>query len=215
MSDSDKKGQFQPNTIIVIGRQFGSGGRLIGKQVAARLGIPYYDKELLSEAAKSLGFSTEVFASADERKPSVFSSFLQGFYSVPEHYHSTSMNTDRLYTAQSEVIRKICEMGSCVIVGRTADYVMRDHPGLVSVFLHAPAEWRAAKIVARHDTTAPEQAVEMARRRDKDRESYYNYFTGRHWGRASNYHLTIDSSLIPEDTVVDMIVEFAKAKVRV
>ncbi len=198
--------------VIVIGRQFGSGGRKIGKAVAARLGIGYYDKELLSEAAGSMGFSPDIFVAADEKRPSPFRSLLQGVYGIADNFHTTTMCGERLYRAQSDVIRKICEMGRCVIVGRTADYVLREHPGLVSVFLHAPIESRARKIVERGDATTIDQAIDLARKRDNDREDYYNYFTGRHWGEASNYHLTLDSSSLPEERATDIIVAFANAR---
>jgi len=198
--------------VVVIGRQFGSGGRRIGKAVASRLGISYYDKELLSEAAGSLGFSPDIFVAADEKRPSPLRSLLQGVYGIADNFHTTTMSGERLYRAQSDVIKKICSIGSCVIVGRTADYVLRGHPGLVSVFLHAPIEIRGRMILERKDATSLEQAIELARKRDHDRESYYNYFTGRHWGDASNYHLSLDSSAIPEDAVIDMIVNFASSK---
>lgn len=200
------------SVVIVIGREFGSGGRSIGKLVAKKLGIDYYDKELLSQAAKSLGFSPEIFAAADERKPSPFRSLLQGVYGIADNFHTTTMSGERLYNAQSGVIRKICGLGSCVIVGRTADYVMRDHPGLVSVFLHAPIEKRIMKIIGRHDSDSKDVAAELARKHDKARESYYNYFTGRNWGKASNYHLCIDPSEIGEDATAELIVAYAKAK---
>lgn len=193
--------------IIVIGREFGSGGRSIGKMIADRLGIKYYDKELLSEAAKSLGFANEIFVAADEKRPSPFRSLLQGVYGIADNFHTTSICGERLYELQSKVIRKVAEMGPCVIVGRTADYILRDFPGLVSVFLHAPLEYRVAKILERHDSKTPQEAAAMARRHDSDRENYYNYFTGRHWGRASNYHLTIDASRLKNETIADIIIK--------
>lgn len=205
---------FRQPIVIVIGRQFGSGGRHIGKGIASRLGIAYYDKALLSEAAESLGFSPEIFMAADEKKPSPFRSLLQATYGIGDNFHTSSISAEKLYRVQSDVIRKICEKKSCVIVGRTADHVMRDHPGLVSVFIHAPLDARVAKIVEREECRDPAEAAEMARKRDRDRESYYNYFTGRHWGRASNYHLTLDSSTLSEKDAIDLIVAFTKARMK-
>lgn len=201
-----------PDTVIVIGRQFGSGGRKIGRLIAERLGIPYYDKELLSHAADSLGFSPEIFAAADERRPSAFHTLLQGMYGIADNFHATSISGERLYQKQSEVIKEICAKGPCVIVGRTADYVLRDHPGLLSVFLHAPEKWRAEKIVRRGDSMCCEDAITIAARHDRNREDYYNYYTGGKWGRADNYHLTIDSSLMPADEIADLIIRFAQSK---
>lgn len=202
------------NLVIVIGRQFGSGGRRIGKLIAERLGISYYDKELLSEAACSLGYAPEIFAAADEKKPSVMRSVLQGVYGIADNFHTTSMSGERLYERQSEIIRKIGDMGDCVIVGRTADYVLRDKPGLVSVFMHATIEHRARMIVERRDSMTIDNAIELARKHDHNRESYYNYFTGRNWGRASNYHITIDASAISDSDTADLIISYAKAKMK-
>ncbi|MDE6094648.1 MAG: cytidylate kinase-like family protein [Muribaculaceae bacterium] len=200
--------------VIVIGRQFGSGGRKIGKLVSKRLGYEYYDKELLAEAAQSLGFSQDIFAAHDERKPSPLKSLLQGIYGIADNFHDTSICGESLYHAQSEVIKKICEKGSCVIVGRTADYVLRHHPGLISVFLHAPIEKRARQIVGRGDAPDLDSATDMAKKNDRKRESYYNYYTGGGWGKASSYHLSIDASSIRDEDIVDMIISFANAKKR-
>lgn len=200
--------------VVVIGRQFGSGGRKIGRLVADRLGVPYYDKELLSHAAESLGFSPDIFAAADEKRPTTLHTLLQSMYGIADNFHATSISGERLYAQQSKVIKEICASGPCVIVGRTADYVLRDHPGLLSVFLHAPKKWRAEKIVRRGDCMCCEDALELAAKNDKNRENYYNYFTGGNWGRADNYHLTINSSLLSENNIADMIVNFAKNKKR-
>ncbi len=202
------------DTVIVIGRQFGSGGRKIGRLVADKLGIPYYDKELLSHAAKSLGFSPEIFAAADERRPSTLHTLLQSMYGIADNFHATSISGERLYEQQSKVIREIAAKGPCVVVGRTADYVLRDHPGLVSVFLHAPEKWRAEKIVRRGDCMCCEDAIALAAKNDRNRENYYNYFTSGNWGRADNYHLTLDSSLLSEKNIADIIISYALNKKR-
>jgi len=199
-------------TIIVIGRQFGSGGRRIGRLVAEKTGFRYYDKELLAKAAESLGFSQKLFDKHDERKPSTLHTLLQGIYGIADNFHDTSIFGESLYQAQSRVIKGICKDEGCVIVGRTADYIMRHHPGLVSVFLHAPIELRAADIVKRGDAADKASAMELAKRRDRERESYYNFYTGREWGKASNYHLTIDASGIQEDMAADLIIGFARIR---
>ncbi|MDE6755375.1 MAG: cytidylate kinase-like family protein [Muribaculaceae bacterium] len=200
--------------VIVIGREFGSGGRRVGKILADKLGCSYYDNELLSEAARAMGFSKEIFNAHDEKKPSPFNTFLQGVYGIPSNFHDTSVGGSSLYRAQSNAIKNICRKNSCVIVGRTADYVLRDHPGMISVFLHSPLEHRAVKIIERGDALTKAQAFEIARRHDRNRESYYNYYTGRHWGRASNYHLSIDASLLKEEEIADIIIAFLNAKRR-
>ena len=192
--------------IIVIGRCFGAGGRVIGKKIAERLSIPYYDNELLMETAKQFGFSKSIFAHADEKRPSIFKRLLTQAYGVQETYNTETLSNETLYQAQSKVIRKIAEQGSCVIVGRTADYILRDFPTLISVFVHAPLEFRADKIVARGDASSHPEAMELAKRRDKERESYYNYYTGRQWGTASNYTLSLDSSLLSPDISAQMVI---------
>ncbi len=216
MEEKDTKtGTQRPmHTIIVIGRQFGSGGRRIGKLIAERLQCPYYDKELLSKTAESMGYAHEIFDLHDEKKPSPFRTLLQGVYGIPDNFHDTSMCAEQLYKEQSKVIRELGEKGSCVIVGRTADYVMRHHPGLVSVFLHAPVELRAKAIVKRGDSITEQSAIDMANKHDHNREKYYNYYTGsQRWGRASNYHLSIDASSLTDNEIVDIIIDYARRKV--
>lgn len=192
--------------IIVIGRQYGAGGRKLGKRLAETLNVPYYDKELLSEAADALGFSKELFLKADEKKPSILRSFLSFNYGSPSaSFSSYTLSDDNLYRAQSDVIKSICEKGSCVIVGRTADYVMRDHPGLLSIFVHAPEEHRAKAILERGEAKSMEEALDKARKFDRSRESYYNYFTNCHWGRADNYDLTFNSSRLSTEALLPLI----------
>lgn len=193
------------NYVIVIGREFGSGGRRIGQKLARRLGCAYYDKELLTEAAASMGFMPEIFDLHDEKKPSVLNSFFQSFYGITQSYNENACGGASLYREQSKVIKRLCEQGPCIIVGRTADYVLRDHPRLLSVFLHSPLEHRAARIVERGEASTETEAMEMAQRRDRERESYYNYYTGRRWGRANNYHLTLDASRLDDDTIVSLL----------
>lgn len=198
--------------VIVLGRQFGSGGRVIGKALAERLGIPYYDKELMSEAARRIGFSEEIFQKADER-PKFFHFFTgSGYGSAYAQGSQSSMSREGLYRAQSRVIREIASEGPCVIVGRTADYVLRDFPNMVSVFLHAPIDWRAARIVKRHDCDTLDEAMHLARRHDSGREKYYNYFTGRHWGHCDNYHLSLDPSVLGLEGTLNVITTYLEKR---
>lgn len=191
--------------LIVIGRQFGSGGRYIGRLLAEDLGFGYYDRELLSEAAGDCGFSADIFTCADERPPSPLRSLLHLDYGYPDIHNPSTLSCEGIYKAQSEVIRKICARESCVIVGRTADYVMRDHPGLLSVFLHAPLADRCRRIVARGDCLTEREAADMARKNDRKRSDYYNYFTGRRWGHADNYDISLNASRIEARQLVAVI----------
>ncbi len=201
------------NYIIVIGRQYGGGGRKVGRMVADRLGIPYYDRELLAQAAVEMGYDEEIFNRADEKRPSLLRSLLHLNYGVTASYYADqSLSAEQLYNAQSRVIRKICDRGPCVIVGRTADYIMRLHPGLVSVFLHSPLDIRANALVERGDVADLGHARDIALKIDRQREDYYNYFTNGRWGHADNYHLTVDSSKFTADEIVEMIINNLKKR---
>lgn len=199
--------------LIVIGRQFGSGGKRIGRLVADMLGVSYYDKELMTEAAQTFGFSPEIFARTDEKKPSPFRSVLHLVLGAPQaSADPDTLSPENIYGAQSRVIKGLCGQESCVIVGRSADYVMRDHPHLLSVFLHAPDEVRIRRILERGEVSEPDAALELARKRDTEREGYYNYYTGRRWGVSSNYHLSIDTSMMSDEESARLIADVALRK---
>ncbi|MDE7180025.1 MAG: cytidylate kinase-like family protein [Muribaculaceae bacterium] len=200
---TDRKDKF----LIVIGREYGSGGRRIGKMLAKALGIAYYDKRLLSEAAARMGYGANIFAEKDEKRPSAMRSLLSFCYGAPTaNISDAPMSDEKLYECQSNVIRNLCESESCVIVGRTADYVMRDHPRLVSLFVHAPLEHRVKNIIRRGETDNEREAEQIAQRRDSARRDYYNYYTNRgSWGQASNYTLAFDASRIGDEAVVDIV----------
>lgn len=200
--------------VIVVGRQYGSGGRSIGRMLARELGVGYYDKTLLKEAAESFGYSPDIFERGDEKRPSFLRSLLSLNYGATSDTTPASvMSDERLYQFQSDVIKNICERESCVIVGRTADYVMRHHPRLVSIFLHAPIEARVKRIMERGDVASEKEAREKAQKIDRNRESYYNYYTNRPWGVASNYHLSIDSSRVSEEAILAIVKDILERKV--
>lgn len=208
--DNKKEDKF----LIVIGRQFGSGGRRIGKLLADALGVPYYDRTLLSEAARQMGMSADVFERHDERRPSLIRSLLSFTYgSSNVDVNSSPMSDEKVYELQSRVIRDICSRESCVIVGRTADYIMRDHPRMVSIFIHAPLEFRIANTLRKQEAKDEKEAEEMAHRHDHGRQSYYNYYTNRDgWGLASNYHLTFDASRISDEAIIDAIKDMLRQR---
>ena len=192
--------------LIVIGRQFGSGGRRIGKEIADRLGIAYYDRKLITVAARRMGYAPEIFERADEKRPSFLRSLLHLNYGATSSFSPESdMSSEGIYKAQSSVIKEICSKESCVIVGRTADYVMRDHPNMISIFLHAPMKTRIQNVMAKENIFDSDQAEDLIRKQDREREAYYNYFTNRHWGRADNYHLSVDSSRFDADKIIAAI----------
>lgn len=191
--------------IIVIGRQFGCGGREIGKRIAEAFNVPYYDKTLLSKAAEEFGLDSAIFDHVDERRPSFLRNFLGLHDGTSLPSGAGSLSHEGLYSAQANVIRSICAKGSCVIVGRTADHIMRHHPGLVSLFIQAPIEHRVKNIIARGDATDEAQATALAQEFDHKRESYYKYFTSRPWGTAGNYHLCFDASRFDTDAIIDLL----------
>lgn len=199
--------------VIVIGRQFGSGGRTIGKIIADRLGIDYYDTELLKKAAESEGIDPMIFKQHEEKKPSVLKMVLQGAYGIADNFHTLPLSSERIYKIQSKVIQDLSDKGSCVIVGRNADFILRNHPNLLSVFLHSPIQYRVKRIMERREATSAEEAFDMAMKHDRRRESFYNFYTGeKKWGVAENYHLSLDTSLLDNESVADIIIKFAKSK---
>ena len=192
--------------VIVIGRQFGCGGREIGKAIAKALNVPYYDKTLLSEAAESFGMDSSLFLNMDEKRPSFFRNFLGlGDGTTLPHTLSGSLSPEGLYHAQSEVISRIAAKGSCVIVGRTADHILRHHPGLCSIFIQAPDDYRFRNIISRGDASTVEEARDLANSYDSKREDYYRYYTSRPWGTAGNYHLCFDASKFPTEAIIALL----------
>ncbi len=184
------------NTIITIAREYGSGGRIIGQRLAEALGYEFFDRKLIEMAAEKMGFSEEYVRENEEVKNY---SFISNFYSIPGELPVS----DQIFIAESNAIREAAEKGNCVIVGRCADYVLKDHPGCLNIFIHAPIEDRARRVFEEYDEDAPNIQVHI-QKVDKKRASYYNYMTQQKWGQAENYDLCINSSL-GIDLTVDMI----------
>ena len=183
--------------IVTIGRQFGSGGRQIGKRLAELLNIPYYDRELITEAARKSGVSEEYFQKIDETAASsLLYTLSAGSYMMGTQMASINdlPANDRLYVIQSEIIREKAAQGPCVLVGRCADYILRDHPERISVFIHAGDTFRLKRIVEEYGAD-PKKAPDIMRRTDKKRAQYYHYYTDGKWSDAANYQLTFDRSL--------------------
>ena len=183
-------------TIITIGRQFGSGGKEIGIRVAKELGIPFYDKELLQEAAKKSGLCEKIFENFDERPKSLLYSIAMDSYmfSLPGAGAGDSLE-QQVYLATFDTIRHIAEQGPCVIIGRCADYALADNKDCFSVFVHADLDWRINRIAGKYNKT-PKEAKDMITKTDKSRASYYNYYTNKKWGAAAGYSLCVDSGVL-------------------
>lgn len=206
---------MKKNYAITIGRQFGSGGREFGRTLASELGIAYYDKELLIHAAESAGMSPEFFERNDERSPSFLSGlfcFNMAGFPTFNYLGSNSISDDTLYRSQSDIIRELYDRGPCVIVGRTADYVLRDRENVFNIFIHAPEDECLRRILARGDIKDPAKAREKARRTNRLRAAYYNFYTDKQWGEASSYHLTIDSSVLPVQLAAKIVAEIIRKK---
>ena len=200
--------------IVTIGRQFGSGGRSIGEKLAQRLGVNFYDKELISIAAKESGMDPEVFEGADEKAAnSLLYSLSMGMYSFGSGLPTMGdlPVNDKLYLLQHKIIREIAERESCVIVGRCADYVLRDNPNCVNVFIHANIEYRKEQSVKKHGIEEA-RAEHIINKTDKNRANYYSFYSGQKWGMVENYDLCIDSSKLSEESIVDLIVQYIKAR---
>lgn len=201
--------------IITIARQYGSAGREIGKKLAEQLTIPYYDEALIKLASQESGINESLFESADEKPMSSLWESASSFnvISLGGHFPAGGempMN-DKLFLIQSKVIKELAEAGSCVIVGRCADYILADNPNAVHVFIHAKEEVKLKRVVESYGI--PEgKAKEVMFKTDRKRSTYYNYYADGKWGRAENYDLTIDSSIIGIDGTVKLIKEFAQLK---
>ena len=197
---------MKTSSIITIGRQCGSGGREIGRKLSEYYGIPFYDKELLKEAAKQSGICEEIFENFDE-KPTT--SFLYSIVMDPYSLGYSSSTFDmplnhKVFLAAFDTIKSIAEKGPCIFVGRCADYALADFDNCVNLFIHAPIEFRAKRIVEEQGTT-PEQASGFINKKDKQRASYYNYYATNKWGDMKNYDFSIDSSALGIDKTVDLI----------
>ena len=198
--------------IINIGRQLGSGGHDIGRMLAQDFGATYYDRELLNLAAKESGLSERFFEQNDEHK-----SFLRSFLHIPNALSATAdysrqgFSQDSFFQFQSDAIRKAAQEGSCVFVGRCADYVLRDFDNTVNIFITAPMTYRIERVMAKQqcDRDTARKLIEQGESR---RASYYNYYTGKKWGAAESYDLCIDTSLLGLQQTEQFIAEFIRKR---
>lgn len=191
--------------IITISREFGSGGRTIGKEVAQRLGVPCYDKELVKQVATETGLDEGYVEQKGEDAPG--SSWLACAFSARGGQGAlTGLSVDDfLWAVQHRVIRELAEKGPCVFVGRCADYILRERQDCLHVFVHADPEVRADRIVRLYGESEKKPAKRLEEK-DKKRRTYYKYYTGQEWGMSQNYHLCLDSGALGLDTCVDLIV---------
>ena len=201
---------MQKSLIITIGRQFGSGGHEIGEKLAKKLGIKFYDKELIKLIAKQSGLCEKVLESYDEKPTnSLLYSIVMDIY--PSVMYTEPTIDQQIYQANYDTIRRLADGEPCVIVGRCADYILRDHPELVSVFVHANSDFRAARIAEEYKL--PDAKVrDLLVKTDKKRANYYNFQSEKQWGAASSYNLCIESSEVGIDGAVDLIMDYINYK---
>lgn len=181
-----------PRPVIVIGRQYGSGGHDIGKALAERLGYAFYDNEIIQITAGSTGYDPQFIR---DREENMTNSFLYDLMSQMYVYSETQESPhDEIFESEANVIRNLAEKGNCVIVGRCADYVLRDRPATLKVYLHASEHYRTKRIM-KTENLSKEDALQKIRRMDHRRSDNYRYYTGRLWGRAQNYDLTVNTEI--------------------
>ena len=198
--------------IINIGRQFSSGGRYISKILCEEFGCRYFDKEILDLAAKESGFSPDVFKKSDEKKSFIHTLFhLHAPMLSDDNFYNNKFSEESLFKFQCDAIRKAASQGSCLFIGRCADYVLRDEPNTVSIFLAADMEDRISRTMERYNMDE-ESARKTISEKDSTRASYYNYYTGKKWGAAESYDLCINTSIFGLDETAKFIADFIRKR---
>lgn len=199
------------NKIITITRQYGSGGHEIGELLAKKLGINFYDKELISIAAKQSGVSPEVFAKADEKAVnSLLYSLSVGLYNYGNGFSSSMGDlpvNDQLYIIQHKIIKEKAESENFVVVGRCADYILKDKKNVVKIYVYADLESRINRAVERKDIE-PARAKQAVLKADKNRANYYSFYSGQKWGQVDNYDLCINTTNLSAELAADLIIDY-------
>ncbi len=201
------------NFTITIGRQLGSGGREIGQKIATNLHIPVYDKELLQIASRESGLGKEFFEEMDEKKSHSLIGGLLNMNSPfsDEFYLNYYLSNETLFKIQSDVIRNLAHKESCLFLGRCADYVLKDYPRCLNIFISADLEDRISRTAALRQVSEA-KARETVIKTDKKRAEYYRFYSNKTWGAAESYHLCINSSVLGIDPTVEFILEFARRR---
>ncbi len=198
---------MKPYPVITISRQYGSGGRDIGLSLSKKLGIPYYDNELITMAAQESGFAPEIFKNADQNASNSLLFSLSMYGSTTGTFNMPL--GDQVFLIQSDIIKKVANEGPCIIIGRCADYILRDFPNCFSVFLHAPLDRRVEYAVGSYGVD-PFKAKDVITKTDKKRSVYYTHFTGEKWGATENYHLSVDTVRMGIDGTTEAIALIAE-----
>lgn len=204
---------MEKKLIINVGRQIGSGGRIIAKMLADEFDCQFYDREILNLAAKESGFSEKFFEQNDEQK-----GFMKSHFHIhlpllgDNNFYKNNFSQESLYQFQSDAIREVVKQNPrCVFVGRTADYVLRDNPDTVNIFITASMETRIANICERR-SCSNEEARKIIKNGENERAKYYNYYTAKTWGAAESYDLCINASILGLEKTKELIAEFIRRK---
>ena len=203
---------MEQRIVLTVARQYGSGGHDVAKKVSEILDIPFYDREIIGIAAKESGLSENLFDGLEEKPTtSLLYSLVMGIQSGSGAYwrYGDMTSADNVFRIQSQIIRSIAEKGSCVIVGRCGDYILRDDPDLVKVFIHAGMDFRAKRIMEKKDMKE-KVAIDYINKTDKRRGSFYNFYTNKIWGSVDNYDLSIGTDRVGIDNAAQMIVDYIK-----
>lgn len=198
------------NQVITISRQYGSGGREVGEKIAKQLGIPFYDNEIIARAAKESGFAEAAFQRAEEKATNslLYSIAMRmNAYGNQDFGFSSLSIDDKIFLAQSNIIRKVAEEGPCVIVGRCADYILRDRTNVLHVFVYAGLDFRIERATMLYGISK-EKAAEEVLKYDKRRANYYNYHTSEKWATLFNYDISVRTDYAGIDHAVDTIMKF-------
>jgi hypothetical protein len=205
--NSGREGGIAMNKVITIARQYGSGGREIGEKLAEALQIPFYDNEIISRAAKETGFTEAAFEQAEDKATnSLLYSIAMGmnvYGSQDPNFPGLSLD-DRIFMAQSNVIRKVAKEGPCVIVGKCADYILKDRENVINIFIEASVDFRIQRAV-KIDSLPEKKAAELVLKKDKSRANYYKYHAGERWNNVFNYDIAIRSDLCGIDGTVECL----------
>lgn len=200
------------NLVVSIGRQYGSGGREVGKLLAAKLGISFYDKEIITSAAKASGLSEEFFKNADQKKTSSFLYSLTVGMNAGKGIgfnYGDLLTSDTVFKIQSNIIKELRDKEPCVIVGRCADYVLSGHDNLVRIFIHADEAARVKRIAERK-SLSDKEALAQINKNDKKRSNYYEFYTGNEWGNVTNYDIALNTTKVGVEKAADIIADYIK-----
>ena len=199
--------------IITIARQYGSGGREIGERIAEMLNIPLIDKELVKEAAMKGDLSEDIIKNVDESAASSLLYTLamgSNVLGTTMHFGYKMPLNDKLFLLQSEAIKEYANKGSCVFIGRCADYVLRNEPNIFRIFIYSDLDHRKERVKERHPEIKPTQIVDVINKTDKRRASYYNFYTGNKWGKFENYDMAVNSSTFGITKTAELIAASVK-----